>query len=109
MIRSESMSANSTSKLRLISKLENKAYRHSYVAEHIKTATPYQLRAMRDERDWSQADLGKEAGKPQNVISRLETPGSGYPSIKTLLELANAFDVALVIRFVPFSRFVKEF
>lgn len=98
------------SRISLVSKLlKNKLYRDAYVSEHIKNGIPFQIRAMRDERDWTQARLGKEAGKPQNVISRLEDPNYGKLTIQTLLEIAAAFNVALLVKFVPFSRLVKEY
>ena len=41
------------------------------------------------------------------MISRYENPDYGKYSISTLLELAAAFDVALAVRFVPFSELVE--
>lgn len=42
----------------------------------------------------------------QNAISRLENPNYGKPTITTLKRIATAFDVALVVRFVPISQLV---
>src|SRR5205809_4036874 len=39
----------------------------------------------------------------QNAISRLESSTYGKPTITTLKRLASVYDVALVVRFVPFS------
>src|SRR5258708_3756206 len=64
---------------------------------------------MRTEREWSQAKAGEILGKPQNVISRLESPAYGKLSIQTLMEIAQGFDVGLIIKFVPFSRFLNEY
>jgi transcriptional regulator with XRE-family HTH domain len=64
---------------------------------------------MREEREWSQGKLGKLSGKPRNVITRLEDPNYGKLTIKTLLEMASAFEVALLIKFVPFSRLLREY
>jgi len=44
---------------------------------------------------------------PQTVISRIENGNAASLSIKTLLKLAAAFDVALVIRFEPIDRLVN--
>lgn len=88
--------------------IENKDFRHSYVWEHIKRIIPFQIRTMRTEREWSQAKAGEILGKPQNVISRLESPAYGKLSIQTLMEIARGFDVGLIIKFVPFSRFLNE-
>lgn len=64
---------------------------------------------MRTERNWSQITAGEILGKPQNVISRLESPAYGKLSIQTLLEVAKGFDVGLLIKFVPYSRLLREY
>jgi transcriptional regulator with XRE-family HTH domain len=82
---------------------EEKAYREAFVAENISTGIAFQIRALRKKEVWSQEELGNRSGKPQNVISRLENPDYGKFTISTLLDIASAFDVALMVRFVPFS------
>jgi len=64
---------------------------------------PFQLRAIRERRGWTQEKLAEKIGTTQNTISRLENPKTSKPTIKTLLRLANAFDVGLLVRFVPFG------
>jgi len=99
-----------TSKAKLIAKLlRNKEYRDAYVEEKITTSLPFQIRALREQRDWSQAELGNHANMRQNAISRLEDAETGTPSLNTLLRLAHAFDLALLVKFVPFSRLVREY
>ena len=63
----------------------------------------YQIKAMRETRGWSQADLAKKASKSQSNIARLEDPDYGKFSIQTLVELADAFDVWLSVEFVSFK------
>jgi hypothetical protein len=92
----------------LIHELSDKSFRDAYVAEDIRTNVAFQIRALRDRNQWSQAELGRTAGKPQSVIARLEDPDYGRFSLKTLLDMAAAFDVALLVRFVPFSELVKR-
>jgi transcriptional regulator with XRE-family HTH domain len=96
---------------RIVEKLRDKAYRDAYVEAHVKVGIPHQIRALRDQagRNWSQAELGRRSGKPANVISRLEDPDSGGNTIRTCLEMASAFDVALLVKFVSFGRFLKEY
>lgn len=92
----------------LVEELEDKEFRDAFVAEHVRTGVAYQIVALREQVGWSQAELGRRAGKLQNVISRLEDPEYGRPTIQTLLQLASAFDVALLVRFVPFSELVER-
>jgi len=54
----------------------------------------------------SQADLACAAGMTQNNLSRLESPDYGKQTISSLKRIAEALDVALVVRFVPFSQYI---
>lgn len=92
----------------LPTKMKNKKYRDSYVASHISIGIPHQIKALRTQRGWNQKQLGERANKPQNVISRAEDPNYGKFSVSTLLDIAAAFDVGLLIKFVPFSRLIRE-
>lgn len=94
---------------KLVKKLTNKEYRDAWVDESVKTVIPYQIQAMRNQRDWSQDILGKKAGMKQNVISRLESMNYGNLSVSTLLRIAHGLDCSLLVKFVPFSRLVREF
>lgn len=95
---------NTTNLLKIVSRLRDKAYRALFVETQIETIIPFQIRAMRTRRGWTQKDLAKESGMAQGRISLLEsTSYEGAVNIKTLLKLANAFDVALIVRFAPFS------
>jgi transcriptional regulator with XRE-family HTH domain len=89
--------------------LESKAYRDAYVLEHIKNGIAFQIRTLREDRDWTQGDLGGAMGKPRNVVSRIEDPNYGKTTLTTLREVAAAFDVGLLVKFVPFSRLVREY
>ncbi len=101
---------NLQSNIGLVAKLlNNPTFRDAYVFEHLKTGIAYQIRAMRDENEWTQGRLGEEAKKPRNVITRLEDPNYGQFSLQTLREIAAAFNVALLVKFVPFSRLVEEY
>jgi transcriptional regulator with XRE-family HTH domain len=75
-------------------------YRHAYLADQVRTNIAFQIRALRDQRGWTQKDLAEKAGKPANSISRLEDPDYGKLTLTTLLEMARAFDVALLVQFV---------
>lgn len=61
---------------------------------------------MRERRELSQTELGDMLGMNQNAIYRLESPHYGKATLTTLKRVAAAFDVALIVRFVPFSQLV---
>ena len=73
------------------------------IESQIKIGIPFQIRAIREKRGWTQEELAQKIGTTQNTISRLENPRVGKPNIQTLLRLAHAYDVGLLVRFVPFG------
>lgn len=91
---------------KLIEKLMRKSYRDEYVAENVKTGIAYQIRALRDQRGWSQKVLAAEMDKPQSVVSRMEDPDYGKLSVQSLLDVAAAFDVALLVKFVSLPEMI---
>jgi transcriptional regulator with XRE-family HTH domain len=94
---------------KLLGELADPSYRRAYVEGNAKDTVAFQLRRMRISREWEQKDVAARLGnsKLQPMISRYENPDYGKYSVTTLLDLANAFDVALVVRFVKFSELVR--
>jgi transcriptional regulator with XRE-family HTH domain len=92
-----------TSDAPLAKELSDPEVREHTVESQIKIGIPFQMRAMREHRGWTQETLADKLGTTQNTISRLENPKTGKPSVKTLLRIARAFDVGLLVRFVPFG------
>ncbi len=66
----------------------------------------FQIRATREARGMTQYQLAETAGMSQNNLSRLESPEYGKQTVTSLKRIAEALDVALVVRFVPFSRYI---
>ena len=89
---------------RLIESLRDKEYRHHFASAGIRRGLAEQIREMRLDRGWTQADLARASGKVQETISQLENPNYGSYTLKTLQRLGEAFDVALIVRFAPFSQ-----
>jgi len=54
-----------------------------------------------------QADLAQKTGMLQPRISAMESPGGAKFTLETLRRVASAFDVALVVRFAPFSELLR--
>lgn len=88
--------------------IEDKDFREAYLWAYLKRSIPFQIRTMRTQREWSQITAGEILGKPQNVISRLESPAYAKLSLQTLLEIAKGFDVGLIVKFVPYSKLLRE-
>lgn len=91
----------------LIEELKDKAYREAFVATHIDNGIAFQIRTIRKVNNWTQKDLGDKADMKQERISVLEDPNKINFNVDTLRRIASAFDVGLMIRFVPFSDLVK--
>lgn len=87
--------------------LLNKEYRDGYLDTHVRTGIAYQLRAMRSKKRLSQGGFAAILGKKQSTVSRLENVDYGRMSVQTLLEIASATDVALLVRFVDYAQFLE--
>lgn len=92
----------------LIVSLRSKKFREAFVSSRVSNTLALQIRAMRQEREWSQAHLAELLGTSQNAVYRLESPQYGKPSITTLKRLAAIFDVGLAVWFAPFSKLVDR-
>lgn len=89
-------------------KLETKEYRDGYTQAQLSIEVPFQIRALRKARGWTQAQLAERCGIPQARISHIEQPGRDPLSLRTLYRLSAAFDVGLLVEFVPFSELIRR-
>jgi transcriptional regulator with XRE-family HTH domain len=101
------LSTNLNSKHTVLQRLRRgKDVRSKFVESHVSKTLAFQTRALREKEGWSQQALADRIGSNQNAIYRAENPSYGKQTITTLKKIAAAFDVALIVRFVPFSELV---
>ncbi|MGC9157533.1 MAG: helix-turn-helix domain-containing protein [Terracidiphilus sp.] len=89
---------------KMISKLiKGRDTRESYIRSKLSVLLPAQIRSLRLRRGMKQTELGAEAEMKQGRISVLERIGEVSFSIDTLIKLAAAFRVGLIVKFAPMS------
>jgi len=94
---------------RILKKFQKAEYRHAFVSANIDQGIAFQIRVMREKRGWDQKELARRLGiKSQSAVARLEDPSYGKISLSTLKKLAKAFDVAALVKLVPYSRLLME-
>ena len=67
----------------------------------METYVSERIRELRAARGWSQSRLAEAADMSQPAIAYLESPNGYVPNLRTLMRVANAFDMDLVVRFEP--------
>ena len=87
-------------------KFLKKSYRDSYLQTAVPGSIAYQIRALREQAGLTQQQLAERVGTKQSVISRLEDSEYGRASVQTLLRIASALGVALLVRFVAYPEFL---
>jgi transcriptional regulator with XRE-family HTH domain len=56
---------------------------------------PKRLKELRKEKRWSQQKLAEKTGLSFNAITKIEQGLAKHPTLKTLLKLADVFNVSL--------------
>lgn len=83
-------------------------WRSRYVRTRIAIDIPSQIRALRKQRGWTQAELAERTGMKQSRIALIERPGISRFKLETLERIAKAFDIGLQVRFVSFSEIQRQ-
>ena len=58
------------------------------------------IRALREQRGWSQTDLARAAGMTQSAVARFEAGGT-VPTLPVIERLARALDADLLVQVTP--------
>jgi transcriptional regulator with XRE-family HTH domain len=101
----------STSSIRqqMLQGLESgKEYRHGFVEEAVRTRIAAQIKTMRERRKWDYKQFAQEIDKKVSWVYRLEDPNATRPTITTLLQVAEAFDIGIDVRFCSFSELLDD-
>lgn len=102
------MSKDTLNKINFIwKKMVNKEYRDSFSSSLINDRLCSQIHSLRTQKSLTQKELSKIVRMRQSRISALETDCEKV-TLNTLRRIASAFDVALMVKFVPFSQLAKE-
>jgi transcriptional regulator with XRE-family HTH domain len=87
--------------------LKKKKYRDAYISEQVRATIAFQLKAMREQRLMTQEQFAMLIGVTQGDVSkRLENPTYDTVSLKKLIEISQALDVALLVRFMDYAQFL---
>lgn len=89
--------------------LKQKAFRDAFINRAVRESVAAQVRALRQQHGLSRLAFAQRVGIHGMTVFRLERPSlNGFTRTDTLLRIASAFDVALMIKFVAWSRFMVE-
>ncbi len=92
---------------KLWAKFSDRDYRHAYLSSTIGQTLSTQIYYLRTRAEMNQYELAEAAEMKQPRISMLEKTCENV-SLATLKKIAKAFDVALIVKFVPFSQVLNE-
>jgi transcriptional regulator with XRE-family HTH domain len=81
----------------------NKDYRHTYANGLVDSKLATQLKVLREQRGWTQAQLAEKCGMQQARISVLEDVNYASWSISTLRRIGKAFDLWLDVEWKEFG------
>jgi transcriptional regulator with XRE-family HTH domain len=87
---------------------EDHEYAHVYIQSHVLDRLAMQVYALRNQRGLNQTELAELSGIGQGKISKIETGDFESLNLKTLFKLAEALDVAPVVKFDRFTNAIDD-
>ena len=93
---------------RLRNEFQNRDYRHAYADEYVNSHLATQIKVLREQRGWTQAQLAEKANMKQSRIALLENVNYSSWSLTTLKRLAEVFDVPLTVSFSTFGNLLVD-
>jgi transcriptional regulator with XRE-family HTH domain len=67
-----------------------------------------QIKVLREDNNWTQADLAEKIGTTQTAVSRIESANYSAWNISTLKKLARAFRVRLKVSFETYGSLIHD-
>jgi transcriptional regulator with XRE-family HTH domain len=87
---------------------EDHEHAHVYIQSHVLDRLAMQVYALRNQRGLNQTELAELSGIGQGKISKIETGDFESLNLKTLFKLAEALDVAPVVKFESFTSAIDD-
>lgn len=85
-----------------LTKLRDKEYRDEFLASNVRGTLAYQIQALRKKSGLSQTKFARKVGKKQSQVSEWENAEGEQLSVQTLIDIATALDVGLIVRFAAY-------
>jgi hypothetical protein len=102
-------SPTSSLKAQLLHNLkDSKEYRRAFVEEKVRTQLAVQIKTIREQRQMGRTIFAVLLGKVYSWVFRLEDPNQAPPTVPSLLNVADVFDVDLDIKFRRFSDLLNQ-
>lgn len=89
-------------------KWKDKEYRQDYMEAALEQTISWQIGLNRKARGISQGDLANMTGLSVEEIQENEDTTFEEHDLKTLVKIANAFDCAVMVKFISYSKLAYE-
>lgn len=93
---------------RLLEELRDREYREEFLSATVRAGIAYQVQVLRRQDGSTQKEFADKTGKKQTQISRLESTESGGVAVQTLVDIAAALGIGLVVRFVDLAEMLER-